>query len=82
VLVTGDIEFLAATESVLAFRRFDATQSVLAAVNLSPDPASITLPGISVARPLAGHGLPEGAFDDGTLTLPGHGVAFLQLSAP
>jgi alpha-glucosidase len=82
VLVTGDIEFLAASESVLAFRRFDARQSVLAAFNLSPDPATVALPGLSIERPLAGHGLPEGAFANGTLTLPGHGVAFLQLSAP
>jgi alpha-glucosidase len=81
LLVTGDIEFLAATESVLAFRRFDSQQSLLAAFNLSPDPASVSLPGISVGPSIGGHGLPEGSFASATLTLPGHGVAFFQLSA-
>src|SRR5688500_1424908 len=81
LLVTGDIEFLASTDSVLAFRRFDAQEALLAAFNLSPDPASLSLPGIAVARVVSGHGLPEGSFENTTLTLPGHGVAFLQLSA-
>jgi alpha-glucosidase len=81
LLVTGDIEFLASTDSVLAFRRFDAQESLLAAFNLSPDPASVSLPGVAVSRAVGGHGLPEGSFDDGMLSLPGHGVAFFQLSA-
>jgi alpha-glucosidase len=82
LLVTGDIEFLASTDSVLVFRRFDAQNSLLAAFNLSPDPAGVSLPGLSVARAIGGHGLPEGTLEGGTLTLPGHGVAFFQLSAP
>jgi alpha-glucosidase len=82
LLVGGDIEFLADTESVLVFRRFDARDSVLAAFNLSAEPASAALPGLVVGRAIGGHGLPEGAFAGGNLTLPGHGVAFFQLSAP
>jgi alpha-glucosidase len=82
VLVMGEIEFLAASDSVLAFRRFGAQQSVLAAFNLSPDPASVTLPGVSPGRTLTGHGLPEGAFTGNTLTLPGHGVVFIEVSSP
>ncbi len=82
VLVTGDIEFLAATESVLAFRRFDARTNVLAAFNLSADPATVSLPGLAVGRPIVGHGLPEGNFASAALTLPGHGVAFFQLPSP
>jgi alpha-glucosidase len=82
LLVTGDIEFLASTESVLAFRRFDAQGSLLAAFNLSPDAAGVALPGLPVARAIGGHGLPEGTLEGSTLTLPGHGVAFYQLSAP
>ena len=35
LLISGDIEFLAATDSVLAFRRFDASGALLAAFNLS-----------------------------------------------
>ncbi len=82
VLVTGDIEFLADTASVLAFRRFDGHDDVLAAFNLSADPASVALPGVAPGPPLRGHGLPEGSFANATLTLPGHGVAFFQLTAP
>jgi alpha-glucosidase len=79
VLVTGDIEFLADTASVLAFRRFDAQSNVLAAFNLSAEPASVALPGLIAGRPIGGHGLPEGCFANGTLSLPGHGVAFCHL---
>jgi alpha-glucosidase len=81
LLIHGDIEFLAATDSVLAFRRFDDKDAMLVAFNLSPEPASLALPGITVNRALGGHGLPEGRFDNATLTLPGHGVAFFQLAA-
>jgi alpha-glucosidase len=81
LLVTGDIEFLAATDSVLAFRRFDEHESILAAFNLSAQPATLALPGLRIGRPLGGHGLPEGAFASATLTLPGHGVVFYQLKA-
>ncbi len=81
LLTQGEIEFLAATESVLAFRRFDQDDAILVAFNLSPSPASVSLPGVQVARPLHGHGLPEGSLANATLTLPGHGVAFYELAA-
>jgi len=81
LLISGDIEFLASTDAVLAFRRFDGADALLAAFNLSADEASVSLPGISVARAIGGHGLPAGSFANATLTLPGHGVAFFQLSA-
>jgi alpha-glucosidase len=79
LLISGGIEFLAHTESVLVLRRFDGSSALLAAFNLSADPASMALPGIVVERALTGHGLPEGRYESGTLTLPGHGVAFFQL---
>ena len=82
LLITGDIEFLAATDSVLAFRRFDASGRMLVAFNLSAEPASVALPGLTVTRAIGGHGLPEGSFASATLTLPGHGVAFFTLAAP
>jgi len=82
LLISGDIEFLAATESVLVFRRFDSTSALLAAFNLSGDPASVVLPGIQVGAPISGHGLPMGTFATATLRLPPHGVAFFQLAAP
>jgi alpha-glucosidase len=81
LLISGDIEFLAATDSVLAFRRFDAHRALIAAFNLSPDAATLALPKVNAARALSGHGLPEGALVSGNLELPGHGVAFLELAA-
>jgi alpha-glucosidase len=81
LLIDGEIEFLAATESVLAFRRFDDRGSMLAAFNLSAQVATLPLPQIQVTRSIGGHGLPEGSFASATLTLPGHGVAFFQLAA-
>ena len=81
LLIDGDIEFLAATESVLAFRRFDERDALLAVFNLSAAPASVLLPGIPVGRPLVGHGLPAGSFATATVTLPPHGVAFFELAA-
>ena len=82
LLITGDIEFLAATNSVLAFRRFDNHGALLAAFNLSAEDATLSLPQLQVAHAIGGHGLPEGSFANATLTLPGHGVAFFQLAAP
>ena len=81
LLIQGDIEFLAATDSVLAFRRFDHEKAMLVAFNLSSEPASVALPGLAVDRAIGGHGLPEGRIESATLTLPGHGVAFYQLAA-
>jgi alpha-glucosidase len=82
LLITGDIEFLAATNSVLAFRRFDNHGALLAAFNLSAEDATLPLPHIQVTHAIGGHGLPEGSFASATLNLPGHGVAFFQLAAP
>ena len=81
LLISGDIEFLAATDSVLVFRRFNAQDALLCAFNLSPELASVTLPKLNVGRTISGHGLPEGRHGSGTLQLPGHGVAFNQLAA-
>jgi alpha-glucosidase len=81
LLLTGDIEFLAASDSVLAFRRFDDQRGLLAAFNLSGAPATVSLPGLTVGDAIGGHGLPEGTLANATLRLPGHGVAFYELSA-
>jgi alpha-glucosidase len=80
LLISGEIEFLAATESALVFRRGDSTGALLAAFNLSGEPASVALPGIQVGAPITGHGLPLGSFADATLRLPPHGVAFFHLA--
>jgi hypothetical protein len=55
---------------------------LLAAFNLSGEPASVALPGIEVLEAISGHGLPEGTFASATLRLPGHGVAFFATAAP
>lgn len=80
LLLSGDIEFLAATDSVLAFKRFDEQGALLAAFNLSGEAASVTLPGIEASREISGHGLPAGTFANSTLQIPGHGVAFFELA--
>ena len=80
-MIQGDIEFLAATESVLAFRRFDDQRALLVAFNLSGEPATLSLPGLNLGVAIGGHGLPPGDFANGMLQLPGHGAAFYELSA-
>jgi hypothetical protein len=55
---------------------------MLAAFNLSGEPASVELPGITVRESIGGHGLPEGSLANATLRLPAHGVAFYALAAP
>ncbi len=80
LLIHGDIEFLAATQSVLAFRRFDAHSALVVAFNLSAEFASVALPGLTVGRTISGHGLPEGRMAGASLELPGHGVAFYELA--
>jgi alpha-glucosidase len=84
LLLHGDIEFLASTDSVLAFRRFDERNpagGLLAAFNLSGQSDAVTLAGVTPGAAIGGHGLPQGTFVGGTLQLPGHGVAFYELSA-
>ncbi len=81
LLINGEIEFLAATESVLAFKRFDGQHAILAAFNLSDGAVSVALPELEVSGNITGHGLPDGAFASGKLELPPHGVAFFRLAA-
>src|SRR5688572_7637745 len=82
LLISGDIEFLATTDSMLVFRRFEGRDSMLVAFNLSGEPASLALPELAVTRTVSGHGLPEGRHESATLSLPAHGVAFFQLAPP
>jgi alpha-glucosidase len=81
LLISGNIEFLVATESELAFKRFDADGALLAAFNLSSEAANVSIPGLGVGTEISGHGLPSGTFTDETLRLPGHGVAFFDLAS-
>jgi alpha-glucosidase len=78
-LLWGSIEFLLSTDTVLAFIRRLGEEQLLAAFNLSAQPASADLPKVMAGRPSGGHGLPEGRLEGAHLTLPPHGVLFIQL---
>ena len=75
-LCWGDIRFLDAPEPVLAFTRTLDGQSVLAAFNLSAQPASLDVSALAGLTPLDGHGLAQGIIEGGTLHLPGHAVMY------
>jgi alpha-glucosidase len=76
-LQRGNIEFIAATEALLVFRRSYQGRSIVAAFNLSAQPAemSVSLPKASEV-PLRGHGLPEGQYCNGVLAVPAHGIYY------
>jgi alpha-glucosidase len=76
----GDIEFLLATESVLAFTRHHNGERLLAAFNLSAQSASAELPRVLAGAALSGHGLPEGKLEGARLTIPPHGVVYARLA--
>jgi len=79
-LLWGDIEFLVASETVLAFTRRHEGERLLAAFNLSAQSASAELPRAFAGAPLTGHGLPEGKLAGTRLTLPPHGVYYGRLA--
>ena len=75
----GDIAFVAATDSVLAFRRTLPGEELVAAFNLDNRAVTLELAPFRGAAALEGHGLPAGALEDSTLHLPAHGVYFGRL---
>ena len=79
-LRSGDIEFLLATDSVLAFTRHYDGERLLAAFNLSTQEATADLPRVRSGASLSGHGLPEGKLEGARLTIPPHGVVYLRLA--
>jgi alpha-glucosidase len=78
-LLWGSIEFLAATEAVLAFTRRLGKEQLLVAFNLSAKNVAADLPRAMSGQPVSGHGLPEGLLQGARLTLPPHGVLFIRL---
>jgi alpha-glucosidase len=76
----GDIEFLLATDSVLAFTRHYNGERILAVFNLSTRNATADLPQVLAGTPLGGHGLPEGKLERARLTIPPHGVLYVRLA--
>jgi alpha-glucosidase len=79
-LLWGDIEFLMATDAVLAFTRRLGDERLLVAFNLSPQAASAELPRVLSGTALSGHGLPEGKLEGARLAIPAHGVLFCRLA--
>jgi alpha-glucosidase len=79
-LLWGDIEFLVATDAVLAFTRKLGDERLLVAFNLSPQGATAELPRVLSGAALSGHGLPEGKLEGARLTIPAHGVLFCRLA--
>ncbi|SDP25074.1 alpha-glucosidase [Rhodoferax sp. OV413] len=80
VLRTGDIELLAADDTVLAFVRRSDDAALLCAFNLGASPVRYALP--DHVRPLAmdtRHALPSGELDGQTLLLPPYGALFATL---
>ena len=79
-LLWGDIEFLLATDAVLAFTRHHKGERMLAAFNLSAQTATAELPRPPGGLPAGGHGLPEGKLEGERLTMPPHSVLFYRLA--
>jgi alpha-glucosidase len=73
-LVRGGIRFLDATEPLLLFERTDDGERLLCAFNLGSATAAAELPGGTLVRPLAGHGL-AGGWQGSRLVLPPFGGA-------
>src|SRR6202035_1606186 len=76
VLRRGEIEFMVATDEVLAFRRSLGEERLIAVFNLRNSQAEFSSPELLGARPTGGHGLPEGRLSGAHLTLPAHGGFF------
>jgi alpha-glucosidase len=76
VLRRGEIEFMLATDDVLAFRRSLPEERLIVVFNLRDSPAEFSSPELLGARTVSGHGLPEGHLSGALLTLPAHGVFF------
>ncbi|NKF50585.1 alpha-glucosidase [Shewanella sp. WXL01] len=82
-LIDGEIKFIDAPESVLAFTRTHNEQQLLVAFNLSASSQSLTLTGINLSELLTSHGLLSGELSetqDGVeISLPAYGSVFSQL---
>ncbi len=75
----GNIEFLLASDTVLAFTRHYNGERLLAAFNLSAQDATADLPRVRSGAALGGHGLPEGKLEGARLAIPPHGVVYCKL---
>ena len=76
VLRRGELEFMVATDDVLAFRRRLDRECLIAVFNLRNAPTEFSSTELKGARVVSGHGLPEGRLSGERLSLPAHGVFF------
>ncbi len=74
-LRAGSIRFIETQGNALAFVRELGTESILAAFNLAPEPASIETPSDSTITPLDGHGFTE-TISEGKIQLPPYGAFY------
>lgn len=74
----GSIRFQRTAEPILAFRREEGDERILAAFNLSPEPVRHAVPGS--VQPLEGHGLPACRLEGRDLLLPPWGGFFGRLA--
>ena len=74
-LRAGSIRFIETPGNALAFVRELGTESILAAFNLAPEPASIETPSDSTITPLDGHGFTE-TISEGKIQLPPYGAFY------
>jgi alpha-glucosidase len=79
VLRFGEIEHVTSEDQVLSFQRHDEDMRIVTVFNLGAQEATFKLAQLRGARPLTGHGLPEGHCAGDQVSLPPHGVYFAEL---
>lgn len=77
-LCRGSLHFYKTPEPILALRREEGQERLLAVFNLGPDPVQYALP--EKAQPLDGHGLQAGRLDGRELSLPPWGGFFGRMA--
>jgi alpha-glucosidase len=75
-LRSGSIHFLDAPEPLLLFTRKSAQRTLLVAVNLGADAATIPIPAALALRQIQCPGPDNGAVDATSLRLPAHSVIY------
>jgi alpha-glucosidase len=78
-LATGDIDFLAADDSTVAFTRALGNEKIVCAFNLGAGPATVEVDAAWVLEPMAGHGLGGDAAGN-TIMLESYGAWFGRIA--
>jgi alpha-glucosidase len=75
-LISGEIEFIAPSDTLLAFWRRRDGDRILAVFNFSDSGATLSSSEFDGLEPVDGHGLPGGQLRGSCLSLPAQGVFF------